>query len=139
MAATQGTARQGFGLTSRRDAWWSAPLLSGIVFTAFLVYSTFSAFLWHPLFGAPIEAEGYLSPFFSPLIGADVLPPGVSALFILWIPLGFRATCYYYRKAYYRFYFADPPACSVAEPLVHRRFRPETPPPFVLHNLHPVF
>jgi hypothetical protein len=139
MAATQGTARQGFGLTTRRDAWWFPPLLSGLVFTAFLVYSTFSAFFWQPLFGAPIEAEGYLSPFFSPLIGAGILPPALSALLILWIPLGFRATCYYYRKAYYRFYFADPPACAVGEPQVHRRFRLETALPFVLQNLHRFF
>jgi hypothetical protein len=58
---------------------------------------------------------------------------------ILWIPLGFRATCYYYRKAYYRFYFADPPACAVGEPQVHRRFRLETALPFVLQNLHRFF
>jgi hypothetical protein len=139
MAATQGTARQGFGITNRRDSWWVAPLLSGLLFTLFVVYSGFSAFLWHPLFGAPIEAEGYLSPFFSPLIGPDVLAPGVSALLILWIPLGFRATCYYYRKAYYRFYFADPPGCAVGEPQVHRRFRLETALPFVLQNLHRFF
>ena len=31
-------------------------------------------------------------------------------------PLGFRATCYYYRKAYYRAFFLDPPACAVGEP-----------------------
>jgi hypothetical protein len=34
---------------------------------------------------------------------------------ILWIPLGFRTTCYYYRKAYYRAFFLDPAACSVGE------------------------
>src|SRR5919107_1927598 len=137
MAATQGTARQGFGVTNRRDSWWVAPLLSGLLFTLFVVYSGFSAFLWHPLFGAPIETQGYLSPFFSPLIGPDVLPPGVSALLILWIPLGLRATCYYYRKAYYRFYFADPPGCAVGEPTAHRRFALEEAVPFILQNPHP--
>ena len=38
------------------------------------------------------------------------------ALLILVIPLGFRLTCYYYRKAYYRSFWLSPPACAVAEP-----------------------
>ena len=37
-------------------------------------------------------------------------------MFILWMPGGFRLTCYYYRKAYYRAFFLDPPACAVGEP-----------------------
>jgi hypothetical protein len=61
------------------------------------------------------------------------LSPG---LLILWIPIGFRATCYYYRKAYYRFYFADPPGCAVGEPTIHRRFALENAFPFILQNLH---
>ena len=55
-------------------------------------------------------------------------------LLILWIPLGFRATCYYYRKAYYRFYFADPPGCAVGEPTIHRGYRMETAFPFILRT-----
>ncbi len=40
------------------------------------------------------------------------MPGFVTApMLVLWIPLGFRATCYYYRKAYYRAFFFDPPAC----------------------------
>ena len=54
-------------------------------------------------------------------------------------PLGFRATCYYYRKAYYRAYFFDPPACAVGEPSVHRKFGVETAFPFILNNLHRYF
>src|SRR4029079_1070695 len=53
--------------------------------------------------------------------------------------LGFRATCYYYRKAYYRFYFADPPGCAVGEPTVHRRYRMEAALPFILQNFHRFF
>jgi hypothetical protein len=64
------------------------------------------------------------------------LSPG---LLILWIPIGFRATCYYYRKAYYRFYFADPPGCAVGEPTVHRRYSLEAAFPFILQNLHRYF
>jgi hypothetical protein len=53
---------------------------------------------------------------------------------ILGGPLSFRATCYYYRKAYYRAFFADPPACSVGEP--KRSYSGETRFPFILQNLH---
>ena len=135
-----GTAARGFGATMRRDAWASEPALVAVVFTSFIVYSLFSALVWGPVFGAPYEINGYLSPFFSPLILPNVLPWWFSpAILILWIPLGFRTTCYYYRKAYYRAYFADPPACAVGEPLVHRRYRLETAFPFILQNLHRFF
>jgi len=77
---------------------------------------------------------------FSPLIRPDWLPGWLSpGLLILWIPLGFRATCYYYRKAYYRFYFADPPGCAVGEPTIHRRYRMEAALPFILQNVHRYF
>ena len=135
-----GTARQGFGATSRIDDWVSEPTIVAIGFTAFIVYSLFSALLWYPLFGVAYEVDGYLSPFFSPLIRPDWMPAWFSpAILILWIPLGFRTTCYYYRKAYYRSYFADPPACAVGEPIVHRRYRLEAAFPFILQNLHRFF
>ena len=38
------------------------------------------------------------------------------ALLILVFPLAFRFTCYYYRGAYYKAFWADPPACAVGEP-----------------------
>ena len=135
-----GTAPRGVGATSRRDRWWFEPGVTAVVFAAFILYSLFSAFLWLPLFGAPYEVDGYLSPFFSPLIGQDVLPSWLSpAILILWIPLGFRTTCYYYRKAYYRAYFADPPACAVSEPSAHKGYAMETRFPFILQNLHRLF
>ena len=111
----RGTARQGLARTSRRDAWWLVPGIIATGFGAFIAYSLFSALVWYPLFGVEYEVDGYLSPFFSPLMFENVLPVWISpAIFILWIPLGFRTTCYYYRKAYYRSYFADPPACAVS-------------------------
>ncbi len=70
----------------------------------------------------------YLSPFYSPCLAsgcehgflAGLIPIDIGTLspafYILWAPLAFRVTCYYYRKAYYRSYFADPPACAVEEP-----------------------
>ncbi|HEY8739827.1 MAG TPA: succinate dehydrogenase [Candidatus Dormibacteraeota bacterium] len=84
-------------------------------------------------------SDPYLSPFFSPLFGAPsiagfILSPGV---FIVWSPLAFRASCYYYRKAYYRAFFA-PPTCSMAPPSRLRRIRywGETKFPAVLSNFH---
>jgi hypothetical protein len=52
--------------------------------------------------------------------------------------LGFRATCYYYRKAYYRAFFLDPPACAVGESHPHK-YRGETAFPLILQNLHRYF
>jgi hypothetical protein len=135
-----GTAPSGFGVTRRRDSWWVAPSVQGTLFTICAVYLFISGIVWTPLFGTPYEAEGYLSPLFSPLIRPDWLPAWISpGLLILWIPLGFRATCYYYRKAYYRFYFADPPGCAVGEPKVHRDYALETAFPFILQNIHRYF
>ncbi len=135
-----GTARQGWGVTSRIDDWATEPTIVALGFGAFIVYSLFSALVWGPVFGAGYEVDGYLSPFFSPLIKPDWLPAWFSpAILILWIPLGFRTTCYYYRKAYYRAYLADPPACAVGEPTIHRRYRLEAAFPFILQNVHRFF
>ncbi|HSE94283.1 MAG TPA: succinate dehydrogenase, partial [Methylomirabilota bacterium] len=59
------------------------------------------------------------------------------AFLILWIPGGFRATCYYYRKAYYRSFFGMPPGCAVRD--VPRRYSGETRLPLVLQNIHRYF
>jgi hypothetical protein len=56
---------------------------------------------------------------------------------ILGGPLGFRATCYYYRKAYYRAFFLDPPACATPER--KRGYTGETRFPFILQNVHRYF
>jgi hypothetical protein len=134
----RGTAPQGFGETRRTDSWAVYPVIQAIVFTVCAGYLTFSGILWGPLFGPQfVEHEGYLSPLFSPLLVWPDMPTWLSpGLLILWIPIGFRATCYYYRKAYYRFYFADPAGCAVGEPTVHRKFALENALPFVLQNLH---
>ena len=136
----RGTTPAGLGVTRRRDRWWAAPGVQAILFTVCATYLGFSGILWNPLGGPEYEVDGYLSPLFSPLIKPDWLPPWISpGLFILWIPLGFRATCYYYRKAYYRFYFADPPGCAVGEPTIHRGYKMEAAFPFILQNLHRYF
>ena len=139
----RGTAPQGFGETQRKDSWAVYPIIQAIVFTFCAGYLTFSGVLWGPLFGPQVvEHDNYLSPLFSPLIIFPNMPTWLSpGLLILWIPIGFRATCYYYRKAYYRFYFADPPGCAVGEPTVHRKagISLENALPFILQNLHRYF
>ena len=109
-----------------------------IVLTAFGIYSLTIVLLY------PGEYRDYISPFYSPPIPRpDWLPGFITApLFILWIPLGFRATCYYYRKAYYRAFFWDPPACSAGaqkrEPRSAENYQGERA-LFVLNNVHRFF
>lgn len=126
--------RSGFGTTARRDTWWLELVPVIVLLGGFGVYATLRAFE-----GAFYEWGPYLSPFYSPLIDANhtwwKLSP---ALLILGGPLGFRATCYYYRKAYYRAFFLDPPACAVGEPRAHS-YRGETRFPFILQNVHRYF
>jgi hypothetical protein len=130
--------------TLRRDRWWLMPLTTFVVFVAFIIYATFRAFYGHDYYSAP-----YLSPFYSPCF-TDKCVSGSSdfgqpfswwqlspALLILIFPLGFRLTCYYYRKAYYRAFWLSPPACAVAEP--HGNYTGETRFPLILQNIHRYF
>jgi hypothetical protein len=122
-----------FGSTLRQDAWWVDILPFAIVFTAFAVYATWRAFQ-----GAYYWADPYLSPFYSPLIDPQHhWWPFSPAILIMGGPLGFRLTCYYYRKAYYRSYFLDPPACAVSEGRKH--YSGERKFPFILQNVHRYF
>jgi hypothetical protein len=59
-------------------------------------------------------------------------------MFILIFPAGFRATCYYYRKAYYRSFFFHPPGCAVGEGRSHR-YSGERAFPWILQNMHRFF
>jgi hypothetical protein len=127
--------------TLRPDRWWLSPLVTFVVFTAFVVYATWRAFAGEHYYASP-----YLSPFYSPCMGQQCVEgsadfgrpfdwfPYSPALIILIVPLGFRMTCYYYRKAYYRAFWLSPPACAVAEP--HGSYSGETRLPLVLQNLH---
>jgi hypothetical protein len=117
----------------RTSSWWTQIIPVVIGLGGFSLYATYRAFEGAYYFAAP-----YLSPFYSPLI--DVHHhywPYSPALLILGGPLGFRATCYYYRKAYYRAFFLDPAACSVPER--KRNYAGETRFPFILQNLHRYF
>lgn len=127
-------AAERFGQTERRDAWWTEAIPVIILLGGFGIYATFRAFE-----GAYYWSDPYLSPFYSPLIDASHgWWPWSPALLILAFPLGFRVTCYYYRKAYYRAFFLDPPACAVGE-RAHRNYRGETSFPFILQNIHRYF
>jgi hypothetical protein len=134
---------RGLGATERRDAWWLGPALTATALGSFVVYSTFRAIYnydYHLGVGTDkLPQHAYLlSPFFSPLIVLPWLPKWISPAFlILWAPGGFRVTCYYYRKAYYRAFFVDPPACAVGEPRGHN-YRGETR-LFLFQNLHRYF
>ena len=44
-----------------------------------------------------------------------------AAILVLWIPFGFRGTCYYMRRVYYRTFFASPVACWVDEPDINKK------------------
>jgi hypothetical protein len=127
----------------RTDRWWVPPAVTALGLLAFVVYSTWRAFANADYYAAP-----YVSPFYSPCLADncatmeggpnwDLFGPwwGLSpALLILIFPLGFRLTCYYYRKAYYRGFWASPPACAVPEP--HRKYTGETRLPLILQNVH---
>ena len=120
-----------FGETKRKDLWWLEPLLYVIGLGGFVVYATWAAFQ-----GNHYEYGPYLSPFYSPELVFDwwKFSP---AFLILWIPAGFRTTCYYYRKAYYRSFFMDPPACAVSEGC--KKYTGETSFPLIFQNIHRYF
>ncbi len=123
----------------RRLPWWTGPIAVTAALVGFGIY----VFVTVMLFDRG-EYENYLSPFYSPPVGGEsFLPAWLSpAIFILWLPLGFRATCYYYRKAYYRAFFWDPPACSSKAQQRELRgpehYRGETA-LFVWNNIHRYF
>ncbi len=150
--------------TERKDNWQLAPLLTFLGFSAFIVYATFRAFQndWFMVPGTQ-----YLSPMYSPYMPEVLSVLGIHipqlekmtahgglgwilspALLILWAPAGFRTTCYYYRKAYYRSFFTAPIACAVdsqpKSPLIAllgsgKKYTGEKFFPMVLQNLHRYF
>lgn len=151
--------QRNFGQTLRPDAWWVQPLAVFLGFSAFIIYSTWAAF--HPLVSGTVlptpaywyggHGADYLSPFFSPeifgytkhaLFGSKPAwwPSFLAfspAFLVLWAPAGFRFTCYYYRGAYYKAFWADPINCAVGEP--RKKFLGERYFPLILQNVHRYF
>jgi hypothetical protein len=141
----------GFGKTTRTDNWKLGPAITFVVFTTFVVYTT-----WAALQGNHYYADPYLSPFYSPVLFTDTSVAGAApmhhawfgsaptwwpgfipfspAILILVFPGSFRFTCYYYRKAYYRSFAGSPPGCAVG-PLGKKKYHGETK-LLIIQNLH---
>jgi len=129
--------QRSFGKTSRPDRWWIQPAVVFAGLSMFIIYSTWAAFQ-----NAHYSYGPYLSPMYSPVLWSDNVAGGAAlpyadsghvwfgpvpswlawlpiyspAFLILWAPAGFRLTCYYYRGAYYKAFWADPLNCAVGEP-----------------------
>jgi hypothetical protein len=154
---------RGAAQTSRTDRWWVQPLLVFLGFGAFIVYAS-----WAGMQGINYWVPGtrYLSPMYSPVLwDAWQIAPRESghawfgpwpswlphfvlfkwavlspAALILWGPAGFRFTCYYYRGAYYKAFWADPLNCAVGEPGFRgKKYRGEQKLPLILQNVHRYF
>lgn len=143
---------RGFGETSRTDRWWVQPVVVFSVLSSFIAYAS-----WAGMQGANyFFHEGgahYLSPLYSPLLYGQAHEPRVfsaiqpswwpdflpfsAAILILAGPAGMRLTCYYYRGAYYKAFWADPPACAVGEP--RKSYLGENRLPLILQNAHRFF
>ncbi len=132
--------------TYRKDLWWVQPTITLIVFGFFIVYATAGVLM-------PVNYwfGNYLSPMYSPEIWGEsphaFLGPKPGwwpewmffspAMLILWAPGGFRFTCYYYRGAYYKSFWGDPPGCAVGEPRKH--YLGENWFPLIIQNIHRYF
>jgi len=140
-----------FGATTRNDAYWAGPVLTASGLLLFFGYLTFRAFQATYVWFEPYVSPTVAPPLFTPASGyPGAVPvehawlgafpawwpsflPQSPAFFIPGLAIAFRATCYYYRKAYYRAFAMSPPACAVRG--VHRRYRGETA-LLIFQNLH---
>jgi len=135
--------------TLRRDPWWNSPLVTFIFLTAFVAYSIWAVFQNADYYVGIAQHRDLISPFYSPCIMGSCVPGAhgsflvlhwwmiTPGLFALSVPAGFRSTCYYYRKAYYRAFWQSPPACGVADG--HERYTGETRFPLIFQNVHRYF
>lgn len=134
--------------TLRTDRWWVSPLVTAVVLGVFVVYTTVRLFMRNNYWVAEYH---YLTPLYSPCLSSSCAPgsshfgtplpafPLALPLPILIFPIlaGFRASCYYYRKAGYRAFLLSPPGCAVTEPA--KKYTGETRLPLALQNLHRYF
>jgi hypothetical protein len=129
--------------TLRTDRWWLNPLGTAVFLGCLTAYA-----IWAGFQTSHFAVGSYISPLYSPCVAADcgthanVVIIGnwwkwSPALIVMAVPIGVRATCYYYRKLYYRSFWLSPPACAVADP--HVRYSGESKFPLLLQNLHRYF
>jgi hypothetical protein len=134
--------------TLRQDHWGVQPFAIVVFLTAFVIYTTWAAFQNKYYFVGANVRRDLISPFYSPCIGGTCVPGAKfaftwswwrlsPALLILAFPGGFRLTCYYYRRSYYRGFWRSPPSCAVADD--HKNYSGETRFPLILQNSHRYF
>ncbi len=136
--------------TLRTDRWWVQPVVTVSVLTAFIIYSTWAAFQNKNYYVGALFNRDLISPFYSPCLTTSCTTGAATsgflihtpswfspALLILIFPLGFRLTCYYYRRSYYRAFWWSPPACAVAD--AHTTYSGETRFPLIMQNIHRYF
>ena len=142
----------GLGRTNRIDNWLRQPLAMGIALTAAMIYTAVRLFLYPDTIHYEVNGATVMSPIFSPNVlewklfglkewGETDAPSWVNAaILVLWIPFGFRGTCYYMRRVYYRTFFASPVACWVDEPEINKKigYKGEKR-LFIFNNLHRYF
>ena len=134
--------------TLRNDRWWLQPVVTVSILTAFVIYSTWAAFQNKNYYvGANVHRD-LISPFYSPCLASSCVEGSRAGFFfngwslspaflILLFPLGFRLSCYYYRRSYYRAFWWSPPACAVSD--AHSSYSGETRFPLVMQNIHRYF
>jgi hypothetical protein len=141
--ATSGPRSIGRLQTLRLDRWWLRPLEAALYLGGISTYAT-----WAALQTKYYATGSYISPLYSPCIASSCGTHATIALIGGWwrwspallvvaAPVGVRATCYYYRKLYYRSFWLSPPACAVVDP--HQTYSGESRFPLVLQNAHRYF
>jgi hypothetical protein len=134
--------------TLRTDQWYKSPRIVATLLTIWVVYATVHVLIGKWYF---VPEYHYLTPFYSPCISGECVPGSSSlgqwfpalppiipyALVSLPFVLGFRLSCYYYRRAYYRAFWRSPAACAVKEP--HTEYSGETKFPLIMQNIHRYF
>ena len=134
--------------TLRRDRWWVQPVVTVAVLTPFVGYSTWAAFVNKNYYVGAALHRNLISPFYSPCLVESCVPGSHPGTVITWwtlspgpliliFPLGFRLTCYYYRKAYYRSFWLAPAGSAVSD--AHGSYTGETRFPLLLQNVHRYF
>lgn len=144
---TEKNLPQGSFSNHLKYTWWFKPLLQGLVIIIFVAYTTAT------LFFSSVFGDGKFGNYRSPIFDIDV-PQSVlnalhwpannpflpTALLVLWVPIGYRATCYYMRRIYYRSFFGNPPACATNGVDFRRgKYTGERFLPFILNNYHRYF